>query len=165
MTEKCTKCTKPIEEGDLRANYPTGVLCIKCGDKYVEDNNLEGAKAVDVHAHFARQLQLAKSDEIKIGGYEIPKSLLNAYADKVSYVRRAGIYSVGSEDPLIIEKALRGRVKAHQAIFKYLGLEYVDYTDPDKKHDPKSIEFQNALSEWLEQLAGMKAEEFGVKID
>ena len=165
MTEKCTKCFESIEDGELRANYPTGVLCVKCGDEYVNANNLEGAKIVDVQAHFQRQLQLAKSDEIDIGGYEVPKSLLNAYADKVSYVRRAGIYSAGSEDPLIVEKALRGRVKAHQAIFKYLGLEYIDYTDPDKKHDPKSLEFQNALSSWLEELAGMKAEEFGIKID
>jgi len=165
MSEKCTKCFNIIEEGELRANYPTGVLCIKCGDRYVEDNNLEGAKIVDVKSHFQRQLQLAKSDEIEIGGYEIPKSLLNAYTDKVSYVRRAGIYSIGSEDPIIVANALRGRIKAHQAIFKYLGLEYIDYTDPDKKHNPESIKFQNALSTWLEQLAGMKADEFGIKTD
>lgn len=165
MTVNCTKCTEPIEDGDLRANYPTGVLCVTCGDKYIEDNNLEGAKAVDVHAHFARQLQLAKSDEIKVGGYEIPKSLLNAYADKVSYTRRAGIYSAGSDDPLIVEKALRGRVKAHQAIFKYLGLKYPDYDNPYDKRDAKSTKFQEALSKWLEELAGMKAVDFGVKID
>ncbi len=155
MTIKCTKCFEPIEDGELRANYPTGVLCTKCGDAYYEQN-LKGMKVIDVHSHFARQLQLARSDEIEIGGYEIPKSLLNAYADKVSFTRRAGIYSIGSEDPLIVQKALIGRIKAHQAIFKYLGLEYID-PNPDIKPKSKSIKFQNALSKWLEQLEGMKA--------
>jgi hypothetical protein len=164
MTVECTKCFTKIEDGDLRANYPTGVQCINCAEEY-HNKHLKGKKLVDVHAHFDREIALGKQDTIEIGEFDIPKELLTDYADKVSYVRRAGIYSMGKDDPLIVTNALRARIKAHKKIYEFIGLPYPDFEDPYAKHDKNSLQFQADLSRWLESLPGMKAEDFGIKID
>lgn len=140
----CTKCFVKIEGGEGRFNYPTGVQCNKCGEEYYE-KNLKGMKLIDVHGHFKRQEKIGKM--VKIGGYDIPKELINIYVDKVAFTRRAGIYAIGSEDPIIVMNALKEREKAHRIIFKHVGLDY-----PDVKLRPKSLKFQRALSDYLDEL-------------
>ena len=149
MTVKCVECEKEIEDGDIRVNYPTGVQCSSCGEKY-DKKYLEGKKVVDVQLHFAKQAKIGKVVELTIGGYKVPKSLVTTYIDKLSFTRRAGLIAVGSEDPIIVLKALKAREVAHKAIFKHVGLTYRE--EVDDNIGEKSVEFGIALTKWVDSI-------------
>lgn len=143
---KCVACNKIFEEDDGMYNYPDGVRCSKCGDNYTgwkkKLKKHYQDKPQDIKKEFDENMTLGAST---IGSYIIPNKLLIPYAEKVNYLRRAIMISIGRDDPLIIQKALTQREKLHREIFSHIGLPY--HTDLEASKD--SMEFNNLLDEWI----------------
>ena len=94
---------------------------------------------------------------IKIGKYDVPKHLIEDYVNSVKMSNTSAIIfkaKYGTLDPLVEQKKFQARVELHEKIFVALKLPYhqkIDHRKKLTKQDEASIEFQSALSEYMEK--------------
>ncbi len=96
-------------------------------------------------------------ETVKIGKYDVPKHLIEDY---VSSVKMSNISAMifkakyGTLDPVVEQRKFQARVDLHKKIFVALKLPYhqkIDHRKKLTKQDEASIEFQSALSDYMEK--------------
>jgi len=151
MKDCCSKCGKQFTSGEGGYNYPDGIQCGKCGDNYTGWKK-ETRKERPVE-NIQQELQESmRSGATTIGTHIIPNKLLDNYKDHVEYLKRSITISIGRDDPLIIQKALKQREKIHREIFKHAGLIY----HADSNSNIESIKFNELLDAWLTEKIGVE---------
>jgi hypothetical protein len=139
---KCVKCKNNFGADVGMYNSPMGWVCSDCGESKPWLKSVR--KEIKEKKKIVKPREFSFENEVIIGKYSINGKVLSDYVQKVDYLRRATLYSISRDDPLILQKALQAREIIHRNIFRLIGLPYHADTENQKSHD-----FNKLLDDWL----------------